>query len=265
MFQTAVDAQGGQVVCPGDAVARDDHVLALLHGLASEPQPAHHRQCGTQHEEYLGGVEQGIGGLHHLSAGVLAEVDDVRFEHAAADRAGRVGEPGHALNLRVAVGGGAGSLRQVAEPGSDLRVQFQQPDLQLGATGESSAAQTDDAGQVAVQIDDRRGARRLVEPVDVLRDDPGQWGVAAEYCQGQMRETGAGRLEPVPTHRRTHPVAATTEVAAGELLEGHGGTRHGVAAAVVGQARAGGHARAGEHDGGAAAEQVEGRGQVGVG
>src|SRR5699024_12110331 len=84
----------------------------------------------------------------------------------------------------------------------------------------------------------------------------------AQRREQAVRGAGPGTAELLPADGRARPVAAPGEVVTHELLVGHGGAGHGVAAAVVRQPGAGGHPGTGEHRDGSAPQQVERRGDL---
>ena len=115
-------------------------------------------------------------------------------------------------------------------------VQGVEPVGQLGARDHDAAGQAAHPVVAAVQVDDVPRARRLVQQVDVLRDQPGDH--AAVLQRGQ-RAVARVRHRPVhvpPPDVVARPVVATEPLVRRELLERHRGARRGVRAAVVGDA-----------------------------
>ena len=109
-----------------------------------------------------------------------------------------------------------------------------------------------------MQLEDVGGTGLLVQAVDVLGDDPAHQTQLLDPGHGAVGRVGAGRGEALPAGVGPSPVALPTGRRGHELTVLH--RLHAaltVGSAVVGDARAGGHPRAGEHDHLAPGDQLE--------
>jgi hypothetical protein len=107
-----------------------------------------------------------------------------------------------------------------------------------------------------VHLDDVARAGLEVQPVDVLRDDAGDDARELEVGEGAVARVGPGRGEVPPAEVAAGPVALSRARIGEEGLERHRRAHGGALPAVVGDARVGAHARAGEHGDAATGEQV---------
>src|SRR5699024_7284873 len=130
-----------------------------------EPVPGPDGEGRSHDDDEVGGVHERVRLGDARGRDVLAEVDDVRLEHAAA--AGAVGdaERGGVGEQRVGVGGDldrAAGGRVLGEPGVEsLQVLVQGP-----ATASGAAFQADHHRVRAVEVDDPGAAGLEMEEVD---------------------------------------------------------------------------------------------------
>lgn len=99
-----------------------------------------------------------------------------------------------------------------------------------------------------MQVDDRAAAGRLVQAVHVLRDQQFDAAFVFQPRQRQMRCVGPHLAEAAPAYHAARPVARAGQAGAHEGLEVDGrlALPLALAVAVVGNARGGAAARAGQ-------------------
>src|SRR5699024_6937781 len=170
----------------------------------------------------------------------------------------RVAERAGAIHLGIAVGR-LGRIRgELGQARGERRVHREHPLVQRLPGGARLALLTAHPVQPPVQVDHGLRPRRRVQAVDVLGDHGGRLEDSrAQRREQPVRSSGTGPAELLPADGRARPVAAPREVMAHELLVGHGGARHRVAAAVVRQPGSGGDPGTGEHRDRSAPQQVE--------
>src|SRR5690606_22736570 len=151
---------------------------------------------------------------------------------------------GGVIDVGVAIRGGACAGGLPAGVG-----RFDGPlDLLAGAAG--AAAEADDAVQAAVQVEHAATAGALVQAVDVLGQQQVDPAVSFERGQGVVGGVGLGADEARPPDGAARPVASVGGVAAGQGLQGDGlgAFPVSIAVAIVGNARAGAAAGAGQDE-----------------
>ena len=233
-----------------------------------EPVSGPDREGGSDDDEEVGGVHHGVGRVHTVRGDVLAEVDDVRLEHARAGRTvhhaevGGVGEDGVRVGCHL---DRAEGRHAVGEAGVEpVQVLVQRP-----AALPESAVEAGDHPVGAVQVHDPAAAGLEVQQVHILGDHPGHEAASFPVRQEQVRGVGPRGLHVPPPQVVARPVVAPEPGVAHELLERHRGAAGGVGAPVVGDSRGGGDPGAGEDGGPTAAQEAGERGgavgQIGVG
>ena len=125
----------------------------------------------------------------------------------------------HSLHHGVAVRPQLGVL----QPGGrrDVGVERGEPTLHRRPAATAAAVQADHRGDVAVQVDHRAAAGRLVQAVDVLGDHPGQPGRPLQLDQRPVTGVGLGLADPPPAQVGPGPVAPLRLGGPDELAELH--------------------------------------------
>ena len=120
--------------------------------------------------------------------------------------------------------------------------------MQGGARGECVALLAAHPVQASVQVDHGVRAGGGMQAVHVLGDHGGDGeGGGGQHREQSVGTAGPGAAELLPADGGARPVAAPCEVVPHELLVGHGGAGHRIAAPVVRQTRARGHPRPAQH------------------
>ena len=203
------------------------------------PKARHHGQRGPQDHQRAGPFDHRVAGLDPRPGHVLTEEHHVGLEHSVTQSAvddpeglGRViGE--HRVPVRI---------DQRRRPRVPAGVGRREPAVQVRARRSLPARQADDPVQAAVQFGHLGRARRLVQPVDVLGDDPGQQPAAAELGHRVVAAVRDRLADVPPAQVAASPVPAPGVRAGGEGLVGHRRRPPGQAgrSAVIGDAGLGG-------------------------
>ena len=135
------------------------------------------------------------------------------------------------------------------QPGVPGRVSRLQPPLQLGARCPLPARQADDPVQAAVQFGHPKRTRRLVQAVDVLRDDPAQHARLLQSGYRPVPGVGPRGDDPPPADVSAGPVALASLRRAAELSDLHRqpGAQRAARTAIVRNSRLSRQARARQH------------------
>ena len=253
--QRSVEGRGGVRVAAGRALV-DDHDGALQPGRVPDvPEAGHHGERRPQDNQGPGPFDHRVAGFGPRPGHVLAEEHHVGLEHAVTGGTvhdlERLG--GLVVQDRVPVGVDGGQPRVPAGIGR------LQPPVQLGARRPLPARQADDPVQAAVQLGDPEGARRLVQAVHVLRDDPGQQPAAAHLGHGAMTVVRHRPGDVPPAQVTARPVPAPRRLTAGEGLVRHRLRPPGQAgrAPVVRDTRLGGQPGAAQDEHAAGSDHVD--------
>lgn len=241
-----LDLQRQQRIGAGVPEVDCDDRLALVVRPHAEPIAGIHHQRRADDEHRVGVVERARGGRDALARHVLAEKYDGRLQQPAAR-----GACGHAkmverapFEMRVAIGGG---LRSSAEQLGILRFENV---LDRRARVMRTAIETCDTADAAVQLDDVDAARALMQPVDVLRDEPPDACRRAEPRERMMRRVRLRAPDHGPAEHAARPVAAARMIGIEKLAILNRLRAHpcAVAVAIAGNAGIGTDARAREHE-----------------
>jgi hypothetical protein len=179
------------------------------------PEPGHDRQRRPEDDERTSAGDQVVAGGDPRLRHVLAEEHHVRLEHPAAFQAVHDDEPAGLLQRHVPV---RVDRRVQAGP---RRVRRPQPLVKGQPRRPPPARQAHHPVQAAVQLRHRARARRLVQPVHVLRDDPAHQPVPLERGDRAMPGIRCGPGDVPPAEVAARPVPLPRRRGPGELLVRH--------------------------------------------
>ena len=106
--------------------------------------------------------------------------------------------------------------------GREPRVEVREASLQAPPAGHGAAREALDVVRRSVQLEDVRGARDLMQPVHVLRDESPHVALALKLGNGAVRVVRGGLLgEPAPADERPGPVSSLVRLGLEEVLVRH--------------------------------------------
>jgi hypothetical protein len=204
LAERGVDLEVGKRIATRHASVDDRHRNLRLPSPIHEPQPGHHRQRGPEDEQAGRTLHELEAALHSRPRHAFAEEHDVGFEQIGPTALTTdEPEPRDMLlgELDVSVRIARGDLVP-----AEVRVGVTQPCIQRRPGAPRPTLHTYDAVERPMQLDDLTCAGGLMQPVDILRDDPAQHTGPLKRGDREMPRVGSRGGDPPPADMRAGPV-----------------------------------------------------------